>query len=223
MSRSPRRARAVIDATLVERLDSLAGAAVARLPETAYPLVNKLSAAKLVPPARLPADVVTIGSEVAYRDDLTGRAMRVRLVWPEHADISRGRVSVLTPVGVALLGLSAGRPVPLDHARRRGARADRARGHPRGLQFGRGLTRPVELPCRVRRKSAMYRRFIPAVCETCRQPVPRAAAWRCPSCRTEFTTVVTTRPGRPRRGLADRPAIRAKDRIAAPRDPRRLP
>jgi len=32
----------------------------------------------------------------------------VRLVWPEHADISRGRVSVLTPVGVALLGLSAG-------------------------------------------------------------------------------------------------------------------
>lgn len=108
MSRSPRRARAVIDATLVERLDSLAGAAVARLPETAYPLVNKLSAAKLVPPARLPADVVTIGSVVEYRDDLTGRAMRVRLVWPEHADISRGRVSVLTPVGVALLGLSAG-------------------------------------------------------------------------------------------------------------------
>lgn len=53
MSRSPRRKRAVIDATLIERLDSLAGAAVARLPEAAYPLVNKLSAAKLVPPARL--------------------------------------------------------------------------------------------------------------------------------------------------------------------------
>ena len=108
MSRSLRRARAVIDATLVERLDSLAGAAVARLPEAAYPLVNKISAAKLVPPARLPADVVTIGSEVAYRDELSGRAVRVRLVWPEQADISRGRVSVLTPVGVALLGLSAG-------------------------------------------------------------------------------------------------------------------
>ncbi len=108
MSRSLRRARAVIDATLVDRLDSLAGAALARLPETAYPLVNKLSAAKLVPPARLPGDVVTIGSEVEYRDDLTGRALRVRLVWPEHADISRGCVSVLTPVGVALLGLSAG-------------------------------------------------------------------------------------------------------------------
>lgn len=108
MSRSPRRKRAVIDATLIERLDSLAGAAVARLPEAAYPLVNKLSAAKLVPPARLPSDVVTIGSVVAYRDDLTGRSIRVRLVWPEQADISCGRISVLTPVGVALLGLSVG-------------------------------------------------------------------------------------------------------------------
>lgn len=108
MSRPPRRKRAVIDATLIERLDSLADAAVARLPEAAYPLVNKLSAAKLVPPARLPSNVVTIGSEVAYRDDLTGRSMRVRLVWPEQADISRGLISVLTPVGVALLGLSAG-------------------------------------------------------------------------------------------------------------------
>lgn len=108
MSRSPCRTRAVIDVTLVERLDSLAGAAVARLPEIAYPLVNKLNAAKLVSPARLPTDVVTIGSLVEYRDDLTGRPMRVRLVWPEHADISQGRVSVLTPVGVALLGLPAG-------------------------------------------------------------------------------------------------------------------
>lgn len=108
MSRSPRRPRAVIDATLVERLDTLAGAAVTRLPEIAYPLINKLSAAKLVPPARLPTDVVTIGSVVAYRDHLTGHALQARLVWPEHADISRGRVSVLTPVGVALLGLSAG-------------------------------------------------------------------------------------------------------------------
>ena len=108
MSRSLRRARAVIDATLVERLETLAGAAVARFPEAAYPLVNKLTSAKLVPPARLPVDVVTIGSELSYRDVLTGRDHRVTLAWPEQADISRGIVSVLTPIGVALLGLSAG-------------------------------------------------------------------------------------------------------------------
>lgn len=108
MSRSRRRARAVLDATLIERLESLAGAALARLPEVAYPLVNKLTSAKLVPPARLPADVVTIGSQLSYRDEMTGRTQHVTLAWPERADISRGIVSVLTPVGVALLGLSAG-------------------------------------------------------------------------------------------------------------------
>ena len=108
MSRSLRRARAVLDATHIERLESLAGAALARLPEVAYPLVNKLTSAKLVPPARLPADVVTIGSQLSYRDELTGRTQQVVLAWPEDADISRGIVSILTPVGVALLGLSAG-------------------------------------------------------------------------------------------------------------------
>lgn len=80
----------------------------AELPEVAYPLVNKLTSAKLVPPARLPADVVTIGSQLSYRDELTGRTQQVTLAWPEDADISRGIVSIRTPVGVALLGLSAG-------------------------------------------------------------------------------------------------------------------
>ena len=108
MSRTPRRARAVIDTTLVERLESLAAAALARFPEAADPLLDKLAAARLVPPARLPDDVVTIGSEVTYRDERTGRPQRVRLAWPEAADIGRGSVSVLTPVGAALLGLCPG-------------------------------------------------------------------------------------------------------------------
>ncbi|WFE77229.1 nucleoside diphosphate kinase regulator [Roseinatronobacter sp. S2] len=108
MSRSLRRERVVIDATLIERLDSLAGVAVARFPGVAYPLVNKLTSAKLVSPARMPADVVTIGSELSYRDMVTGRDQQVTLTWPERADIDRGIVSVLTPIGVALLGLSVG-------------------------------------------------------------------------------------------------------------------
>lgn len=108
MSRSPRAARVILDATLVERLESLAGAAMQRFPEAAYPLVNKLAGARLVPAARLPAERVTIGSSVTYRDEHTGREQQVTLAFPEHADISRGVVSVLTPVGVALLGLAPG-------------------------------------------------------------------------------------------------------------------
>jgi len=108
MSRSPRPVRFILDAALVERLESLAGAAMDRFPETAYPLVNKLARARLVPARRLPADRVTIGSTLTYRDELTGREQQVTLAFPEQADISRGIVSVLTPVGVALLGLAPG-------------------------------------------------------------------------------------------------------------------
>ncbi|MCC5970696.1 MAG: nucleoside diphosphate kinase regulator [Pararhodobacter sp.] len=108
MSRSPRAARPTIDTTLVERLESLAGAAMGRFPEVAYPLVTKLSRARLVAASKLPMDCVTVGSSVTYQDELTGRAQQVTLVFPEEADISRGLVSVLTPIGVALLGLRPG-------------------------------------------------------------------------------------------------------------------
>lgn len=108
MSRSRHLARIIIDSSLVGRLESLAGAAVARFPEVADSLLSKLASARLVPSARLPAGVVTIGSELSYRDLLTGRDHRVTLAWPEQADISRGIISVLTPIGATLLGLSAG-------------------------------------------------------------------------------------------------------------------
>ncbi|MEA5163146.1 regulator of nucleoside diphosphate kinase [[Luteovulum] sphaeroides subsp. megalophilum] len=108
MCPTSRRSRPAIDMTLIERLDTLAGAAIARLPDVAYPLITKLTSARLLAPARLPSDVVTIGSEVLYHDDQGARDRRVTLSWPEDADISRRSVSILTPVGVALLGLSAG-------------------------------------------------------------------------------------------------------------------
>jgi regulator of nucleoside diphosphate kinase len=49
-----------------------------------------------------------MGSHVRYRDERTGEVRDVVLVYPHEADISRGRISVLTPVGVAPIGLSVG-------------------------------------------------------------------------------------------------------------------
>ncbi|WP_333828247.1 hypothetical protein [Pararhodobacter sp.] len=64
----------------------------------------------------------------------------------------------------------------------------------------------------------MFRRFIPPVCAGCGALIPRAAAGRCPACRKDFTSAVSTG------GIAPRhPAMREKERIAAPRDPKRLP
>ncbi|GGF75595.1 nucleoside diphosphate kinase regulator [Paracoccus acridae] len=111
MSRSPRRIRAVIDADHVGRLESLADAADAGLPEVAEPLLAKLAAAKVVPARQMPAEVVTIGTALTYRNDVTGREQDVTLAWPEDADISQGAISVLTPIGVALLGLPVGTSV----------------------------------------------------------------------------------------------------------------
>jgi regulator of nucleoside diphosphate kinase len=52
-----------------------------------------------------------MGSEVVYRDDTTGRVQTVTLVYPSEADIAKGKVSVLTPIGTALIGLAVGKSI----------------------------------------------------------------------------------------------------------------
>ena len=71
-------------------------------------LADELSRADIVEPEAVPATVVTMGSAVEYVDDSTGESRRVVLVYPGQEDISAGRVSVLTPVGTALIGLAVG-------------------------------------------------------------------------------------------------------------------
>lgn len=100
--------RIVIDETQIERLRELAAIAVERSPEVADSLMQELDRAHVLPTAEMPGDVVAIGSAVTYRDEDTGREHKVRLVLPRDADIDRGRISVLTPLGAALIGLPAG-------------------------------------------------------------------------------------------------------------------
>lgn len=71
----------------------------------------ELERAIVVAPDAIPPGVVTMGSEVRYRDEYAGVARRIRIVYPEDADIERGRVSVLAPVGAALIGLEAGQAI----------------------------------------------------------------------------------------------------------------
>jgi len=51
---------------------------------------------------------VRLHSQVEYLDLPSGRTRTLEVVPPEEADIDRGRVSVLSPVGAALIGLAAG-------------------------------------------------------------------------------------------------------------------
>jgi regulator of nucleoside diphosphate kinase len=63
--------------------------------------------ARVVADTKLPSDVVRMGSRVRYRTD-KNEEVEVVLVFPVAVDISEGKISVLTPVGAALIGLRTG-------------------------------------------------------------------------------------------------------------------
>lgn len=98
----------VVDAAHAERLRALAEASFDRLPEVADALLGELERAKLVPSGRFPAAAVNMRSWATYTDRVSGQERRVQLVYPEDADIAQGRISVMTPIGAALLGLTSG-------------------------------------------------------------------------------------------------------------------
>jgi regulator of nucleoside diphosphate kinase len=71
-------------------------------------LASELDRATVVAPERVPSDAVTIGSRVVFEEESSGRVREVVLVYPSDADASAGRISVLAPIGAALLGLRVG-------------------------------------------------------------------------------------------------------------------
>lgn len=97
------------------RLSNLAMAIEERMPEIADALLQELDRARLVPDAKLPDKVVRLGSTVEFATN--GDQPRcITLVMPAEADIAQGRISIATPIGVALIGLSEGQSMTA-HAR----------------------------------------------------------------------------------------------------------
>jgi regulator of nucleoside diphosphate kinase len=90
-----------------KRLSALADAAFDRLPDLAEELQTELDRARVVSSGGVPDNVVQMGSTVEFRSD-AGINRRVTLVYPDEADIAADRVSVLTPIGAALIGLALG-------------------------------------------------------------------------------------------------------------------
>ena len=106
--RRMRAPKIVINADELSHIETLAERSMQRNPALADRLLEEIGRAQIVAPTKMPADVVSIGSQVTYRDEATGQQTTVTLVYTENADISQRRVSILTPIGVALLGLSEG-------------------------------------------------------------------------------------------------------------------
>lgn len=97
-----------------DEADTLANLAVSvedRLPEVSDLLLQEIGRATMYKPGRIPPDVVTMHATVEFIDDARGVPHTVQLVYPGDADISAGRISILTPVGAGLIGLRTGQSI----------------------------------------------------------------------------------------------------------------
>jgi regulator of nucleoside diphosphate kinase len=71
-------------------------------------LDGELERAEVVNPIDIPKDVVTMRSTVRLKDLDNGKEMVYSLVFPNEADIDEGKISVLAPVGTAMIGYRVG-------------------------------------------------------------------------------------------------------------------
>ncbi len=74
-------------------------------------LEEELGRAQLVPVEQLPKDIVAMNSEVTFRDLDTAKEQTLVLAYPHEADIEKNRVSILAPIGAALIGLRVGQTI----------------------------------------------------------------------------------------------------------------
>jgi regulator of nucleoside diphosphate kinase len=71
-------------------------------------LDDELRRAKVVAPKSVPNDVITMNSKVRVKDLDSGRETIYQLVFPGDADIKQNKISILAPVGTALIGFRVG-------------------------------------------------------------------------------------------------------------------
>ena len=105
----------IVGGTEELRLSALATAAelVGGAESGAQALLAEMGRAHVVADSEVPRNVVRMNSFVEFEID--GRDQRpVRLVFPAEADISRGKVSILTPIGAALIGLMPGQAMMVE-------------------------------------------------------------------------------------------------------------
>lgn len=91
---------------LMSLLDSVANQ---NLP-SAEALEMELDRAEVIDPDKMPANIITMNSTAIVSDN-SGNKRRLTLVYPRDANFEEGKISILAPVGVAILGLSVGQSI----------------------------------------------------------------------------------------------------------------
>ncbi len=105
MTQKPKILISSLDAIRLEKL-------IESLPDSAFPdkgnLESELARAEIVDPTKIPFTVVTMNSTVKFKIESIARDFYLTLVYPKDVDAQGGTISILAPVGSALLGLSQG-------------------------------------------------------------------------------------------------------------------
>lgn len=96
------------------RLEALLDSPAASALPAAAALSDELTRATVLAPAEMPAGIVKMHSRVECEDATTGDKHVLTLVYPREANVDEHKVSVLAPVGTALLGLSIGQSIDWD-------------------------------------------------------------------------------------------------------------
>lgn len=91
-----------------QRLSSLAANSDS---DTGIALEEELSRANVIAQKDIPPTIVTMNSRVKFVDEVTGQEQEITLVYPKDANLEKGQISILAPIGVALLGLSVGQSI----------------------------------------------------------------------------------------------------------------
>ncbi len=96
------------DLSKLERLINVAKEFNSGKKEYLEKLEQELARAHVVLPTAVPDDVITMNSKVLLRDIDYGDEMTYTLVYPDDADLSQDKISVLAPIGTAILGYRTG-------------------------------------------------------------------------------------------------------------------
>lgn len=105
----------IVSALDAARLEALLESPRWRNLPAAQALQDELLRAEVRPVDAMPAGVVGMHSQLECEDEDTGKRYQLTLVYPHEADVATGRVSVLAPMGSALIGLSIGQHIDWDN------------------------------------------------------------------------------------------------------------
>ncbi|MEO9132040.1 MAG: nucleoside diphosphate kinase regulator [Sphingomonas sp.] len=94
-----------------ELITAMTAALEKRNPVVAALLYSELDRAELRRPEDMPADTVTMNCKVDFIDERSGLRRTIELVYPGNADIGKDRISILTPMGAGLIGMTAGESI----------------------------------------------------------------------------------------------------------------